>query len=169
MDELTYEEVGATRHGPLPAGYRQLAYRTRLGHGVLPVAREALLGWRMHEAAGVRVRASAPRVAPGVTMTSALGLGPLRLLAPCRVVWVVEEEDRAGFGYGTLPGHPVRGEEAFVVSRAGDGEVWLTITAFSVPARWYVRAAGPVAAWLQRVFAYRCGRGLRRLCRDARG
>ena len=31
-------------------------------------------------------------------------LGPVR--APCRVVYVVDEPDRRGFAYGTLPGHP---------------------------------------------------------------
>ncbi|MFF4764469.1 DUF1990 family protein [Streptomyces sp. NPDC001292] len=32
-----------------------------------------------------------------------------------------------GFAYGTLPGHPVCGEEAFVVHRSPDGTVALTI------------------------------------------
>ncbi|SIP67631.1 hypothetical protein BN9982_740001 [Mycobacterium tuberculosis] len=33
------------------------------------------------------------------------------LRAPCRVVYVIDEPDVRGFGYGTLPGHPVSGEE----------------------------------------------------------
>ena len=40
-------------------------------------------------------------------------LGPVR--APCRVVYVVDEPDRRGFAYGTLPGHAESGEERFVV------------------------------------------------------
>jgi uncharacterized protein (UPF0548 family) len=34
-----------------------------------------------------------------------------------RVVAVADEPDRCGFAYGTLPGHAVCGEEAFVVAR----------------------------------------------------
>lgn len=166
MDKLTYAEVGATRDGPLPAGYRHLAYRTSLGHGVLRTAGEAILSWRLHEAAGVRVRASAPRAAAGVGVTSELGYGRVSLSAPCVVVWTVEDDDRVGFGYGTLPGHPARGEESFVVTRAANGEVWFTVTAFSRPGRWFTRIAGPLLPMFQRAYARRLGRTLRRLCAD---
>lgn len=166
MDTLTYEEVGATR-GQLPAGYRHLRYRAYLGRGVLAEAREALLSWRMHEAAGVRVIASATRAAPGVTTTTRIGFGPLRIAAPCRIVWMVDRDDEAGFAYGTLPGHMVRGEEAFLVTSDPDGSTWFTVTAFSVPAGWFMRAAGPLGPVLQRLYAYWCGRTLRRLCRTA--
>jgi uncharacterized protein (UPF0548 family) len=140
-------------------------YRTFLGRDGLREAGDAVLGWRMHEAAGVRMRASAPRAAPGVTVTSELGIGPVRLVAPCRVVWTVDDDGRAGFGYGTLPGHPECGEEAFVVRRDPDG-VWFTVTAFSRPARWYTRAAGPIVPLFQRAYAHRLGRALRRLRAD---
>ncbi|HEV8560641.1 MAG TPA: DUF1990 family protein [Actinophytocola sp.] len=43
--------------------------------------------------------------------------------APGRVVHVVEEEHRRGFAYGTLPGHPECGEEAFLLERHADGTV----------------------------------------------
>lgn len=46
---------------------------------------------------------------------------------PVEVVAVVEEPDRVGFAYRTLPGHPVDGEEAFVVHRNADGDVRLTV------------------------------------------
>lgn len=167
MDDLTYPEVGATRRDELPIGYHHLRHRLYLGRGVLAVAREALFGWQMHEMAGLRVRASAPVAAPGVTVTSGLGWGPVRVAAPCRVVWAEVDGDRAGFGYGTLPGHPECGEEAFVLTRTEHDEVWLTVTAFSRPARWYARAGGPVATALQRWVAHRYGRALRRLCEDA--
>jgi uncharacterized protein (UPF0548 family) len=110
---------------------------------------------------GVRFEASAPRAAPGVTATSHLGIGSLRLAAPCRVVWTVTEEDRIGFGYDTLPGHPECGEEAFLVERDADGRVWFSVTAFSLPAAWYTRAAGPIVPVLQRLYARRCGQVLK--------
>ncbi|BCB90192.1 hypothetical protein Psuf_075050 [Phytohabitans suffuscus] len=96
-------------------------------------------------------------------MTTRPGLGPFRMHAPCAVVWAEEGERRAGFGYGTLAGHPLRGEEAFVVTLDPDGTVWLDVVAFSRPARWWVWLAGPTLTAFQRAYAHRCGAALRHL------
>jgi uncharacterized protein (UPF0548 family) len=55
----------------------------------------------------------------------------------------------AGFGYGTLPGHPVRGEEAFEVSIDAEGQVFIRITAFGGPSNWFY-AAGAALTRLAR-------------------
>jgi uncharacterized protein (UPF0548 family) len=166
---FTYPEVGATRPGvgPLPAGYNYVRYRVDLGAVPLRAAGEAILDWRLHRATGARVTASAPRAAPGVIVRVSLGVGPLRIHAPCEIVWSVEAEDRMGFGYGTLPGHPERGEESFVAERDGDGGVWFSVTAFSRPGRWFTRAGGPVVVLLQHAYARRLGASLRRLTGSA--
>lgn len=65
----------------------------------------------------------------GATVVVVLRLGPVTLPAVDRVVAVVDEPDRWGFAYGTLPGHPELGEEAFVVTLAEDGTVTARITA----------------------------------------
>lgn len=49
-----------------------------------------------------------------------IGAGILTPNAPCQVVYVLDEPDRQGFAYGTLPGQPESGEEAFVIERADD-------------------------------------------------
>ncbi|HYN97312.1 MAG TPA: DUF1990 domain-containing protein [Pilimelia sp.] len=164
MTALTYPEAGATRDGPLPAGYSYVRYRTYLGRGTFIRAGDAVLSFRMHRATGARVTAAAPRAAPGVRLSVGLGLGPLRITAPCEVVWVVREEDRVGFAYGTLPGHPARGEESFVVRRGADGRVRFAVTAFSVPALWYTRAGGPAVVLFQHAYARLLGARLRALC-----
>ena len=92
-----------------------------------------------------------------------VGLGPLRVTAPCEVVWTAYETHRTGFGYGTLAGHPESGEESFVVDFRDDGSVWFTVMAFSKPARWYSWLAGPLVPVLQRWYARRLGRALRRI------
>ena len=174
---LTYppELLGATLD-PLvdggrrtPGGYRLLRVRTRLGSGpaVLAAAGAAVLEWRMHRALPVSVETDAPRAAPGVRVTVGLGVGRLRLRAPCRVVRVVAEATRRGFAYGTLPGHPESGEESFLVEQDAEGTVWLTVTALSRPARWYLRAAGPAVRAFQWGYARRCGAVLRRLAHRA--
>ena len=165
MSEFTYAEVGATRAATLPAGYHHLRYRRYLGdRDAFEVAAEAVLTWRMHREAGMRMAASAERAAPGVTVRTGMGVGPLRLTAPCEVVWTAEEPDRAGFAYGTLPGHPESGEESFVVTRDGKGRLWFTVTSFSRPARWFTRAAGPGTAVFQQVYARRLAATLRNIC-----
>ncbi|MFC4592104.1 DUF1990 family protein [Sphaerisporangium corydalis] len=152
--ELTYPEAGATRTGDLPAGYGHLRRRFELGDGAsLGRAADALLTWRVHAGVGLSPRATAPRAAPGVIVVSRLGIGPVSLAAPCRVIWTVEEDRRAGFAYGTLQGHPESGEEAFLLEVADDGSLSFTISAFTRPGRWYTRLAWPPAVLAQRFFA----------------
>ncbi|GGR53065.1 DUF1990 domain-containing protein [Streptomyces roseolus] len=163
---LSYPEVGATRTpDALPAGYHHLRHSAAVGHGpaAFRAAAEAVTTWRMHRATGARVRATAGRAAPGVTLEVALGLGPLAYAVPCEVIWLPGEEHRAGFSYGTLTGHPECGEEAFLVELEPDGTVRFTVTAFSRPAAWYTRLAGPLVPRLQRAYARRLGRVLGRL------
>ncbi|SCG66713.1 Uncharacterized protein, UPF0548 family [Micromonospora echinaurantiaca] len=161
---LTYPHVGATRDGRLPAGWRHVRHRVRLPDGAFAAAGAAVLSWRVHRSAGIRMDTDAARAEPGVRVVSRLGVGPLRMAAPCQVVWAVDDADRAGFGYGTLPGHPARGEEAFVVSRDAVGRVWFEVMAFSRPGGCLMRAAGPAGRLFQHAYAWWLGRTLRRLC-----
>ncbi|WP_129840762.1 DUF1990 domain-containing protein [Streptomyces sp. RFCAC02] len=171
MTSFTYPRVGATRDlrhgGEPPPGYHLLRVRADIGHGrdTWERAVRAVLRWEMHRAAGLRVRADTDEAVPGATVTVGLGIGPLRLPATSRVVWTIHEPDAAGFGYGTLTGNPVRGEEAFVVERHSDDRVSLDVTAFSRGAVWYTRVAGPFGRAAQRVIAHSYARGLGRLCR----
>ncbi|GAA2457993.1 DUF1990 domain-containing protein [Actinomadura vinacea] len=167
VHEFTYDEVGATRNADIPSGYRWLRVRTELGSGpeVMRNAADALMEFWMHRALPAKVTASAPRAAAGVAVELRLGAGPLRVSAPCRVVWAEDGDRRAGWAYGTLPGHPASGEEAFVVHMDDSGDVWLTVTAFSRPVSRVMRLAGPLAPIFQRAYARRCGAVLSRLAR----
>ena len=71
------------------------------------------------------------------------------------MVYKVTEARRRGFAYGTLPGHPESGEEAFVVERTPDDAITFTITAFSRPATVTARIAGPLGQLIQRHVTYR--------------
>ncbi|MFF8275802.1 DUF1990 family protein [Streptomyces lateritius] len=162
---LNYPDVGATAADRLPSGYRHLHHTVRIGRGedAFETAGAAVTTWRMHRASGARVRSRAVRADPGVLVEVSLGLGPLRFTAPCEVIWTAYEEDRTGFAYGTLAGHPESGEESFVVDLHPDGSVWFTVTAFSRPAAWYTRLAGPLVPHLQHAYARHLGRSLRRI------
>ncbi|MFJ7068494.1 DUF1990 family protein [Streptomyces sp. NPDC101115] len=157
-----YPEVGATRTGPLPAGYHHLHHTVRIGTGraAYEAAGAAVTTWAMHRATGARVDSAAEQAEPGVTLEVSLGLGPVRFTAPCQVIWTTYTEKETGFAYGTRGGHPECGEESFVVDLHDDGSVWFTVTAFSRAAVWYTRLGGPVVRALQHFYARRLGRSL---------
>jgi uncharacterized protein (UPF0548 family) len=106
----------------------------------------------MLRGAGLRVEATTEVAAVGSEVL--VHLGPVR--APCRVVYVVDEPDRRGFAYGTLPGHAESGEELFVVRYdSATDEVFAQVTAFSRHATWWSKAAAPVTSVLQTVVTRR--------------
>jgi len=166
VQELTYPGAGRTEPGggPPPPGYRVMHRCAVLGGGLYLMARatEALMTFEMHRAAGLRPAANARRAHVGVTVTTKLGVGPLSIPAPCRVVWSRESARIAGFGYGTLPGHPASGEEAFILECDNGQAVTFTVTTFSRPERWFMRAAGPVGPALQTLMMRRYIGALRR-------
>lgn len=156
---LTYQEVGATQAG-LPAGYTHARRRTLIGSGpaTFDAAVAAVMTWDMHRRSGLAVAVDGPAEA-GLTVVLGLGVC-LALVIPCRVVYLVDEPRRRGFGYGTLRGHPEQGEEAFVVSRDEDEQVWLDITAFSRPGARLTRWAGPLGRAAQSHATTRYARAL---------
>lgn len=148
---LTYPEVGATA-GELPPGYHHVRRSAPLGQGVEVFRRAstALMNWDMHRTVGLTIDAASRPVELGADVCLGWSVGPVRLAVPCRVVRVVDDVDTRGFAYGTLPGHPERGEESFLVHLDHTGAVTLEIRAFSRPDRWWSRLAAPAARVVQR-------------------
>ncbi|WZH38035.1 MAG: DUF1990 domain-containing protein [Microbacterium enclense] len=155
MDGLTYDEVGATA-GEMPAGYHHVRGRRMIGHGRRDFERaaDALLAGEAQRRAGARIEMSETPLRAGSRVTMRLGLGILSFRIPCLVVWAERSETTAGFAYGTLPGHPERGEERFTVTLRPSGEVVFEVAAFSRPGRWFTRVGAPlgrlVQAWMTR-------------------
>jgi uncharacterized protein (UPF0548 family) len=164
---FTYPCVGGTATGAAPDGFHRARVTATIGsgRGAFDRAAEALMTWRMHAAFGLPLQATEGRAREGVETLGRLGTGPLGLDVPCRVVWALEEPGRVGFAYGTLPGHPEAGEEAFVLEDV-EGTVRFTISAFSRGARWYSRAVPPATRGLQRLALRRYVATLRRLAAE---
>jgi uncharacterized protein (UPF0548 family) len=155
---LTYTEVGATA-GPLPAGYHHVQKSAAIGRGRrrFEEAAEKGMRWGMLRGAGLRVEATSEVAAVGSEVI--VHLGPVR--APCRVVYVVDEPDRRGFAYGTLPGHAESGEERFVVRYdPATDEVSAEVEAFSRHATWWSKLGSPVTSVIQQVVTDRYLRAL---------
>lgn len=107
--------------------YRRSEVTALIGSGdaVWERATHAVMLWKVKTASGFSVDSTGP-VSPGERVTVTAHVLGLTIVEPVEVVTVVNEPERYGFSYRTLPGHPVDGEEAFYVHRRGD-EIHLTI------------------------------------------
>jgi uncharacterized protein (UPF0548 family) len=99
-------------------------------------------------------------IANGMTAVLKIPLGPFRVSAPVRVVYVLDDPRRSGFAYGTLRGHPESGEEAFILEHRDDDSVWLVIRAFSRPSNLFYRVVAPILRIKQSQFTKRYLRAL---------
>jgi uncharacterized protein (UPF0548 family) len=159
---FSYPHVGATRTAP-PAGWRINHMRQLIGAG--PAVHErvaaALFSWRLLAIDSLQVFPSTPTLQAGTNvaiLSRHLGIWSVDF---CRVIYVLHGEPeqggkvlRTGFGYGTLPGHSVHGEEIFSLEwHSGTEEVWYDIYSFSLPATRLISVIAPVARATQRRFA----------------
>jgi uncharacterized protein (UPF0548 family) len=151
---LTYDDVGVTEGletelYSLPEGYdhRHVAARVGSGRDRFEQAANALMGWAMQRGTRLPVQMSSDRVEKGAVLVTRIG--PVRV--PVRVIYVIDEPDRRGFAVGTLPGHPVSGEERFLVRYdPASTEVYAEVSAFSRPAKWWTKAGSPIAPVVHR-------------------
>ena len=159
--DYSYDEPGCTRAAMFAKkGWKVDRCRVLLGHGqaVFTRACDAINSWRMFPKA---IGSVAPIATPNpdlvVGVRYRVRLLPLWIVFPARVVYVVDEEvggyRRYGFAYGTLPGHPERGEERFLVEwdRSTDA-VSYEILAISRPSDWLAWIGYPYARWEQARF-----------------
>jgi uncharacterized protein (UPF0548 family) len=158
---FSYCDVGATRTSP-PSGWRINHMRQLIGIG--KVARDraivALFSWRLLAIDGLEVFPSATRLQPHTNVAIRSRHFGIWSVDFCRVIYVLQDERendgallRTGFGYGTLPGHAIRGEEMFSIEwHPATQEVWYDIHSFSLPATPLVRLIGPIARATQKRF-----------------
>lgn len=133
--EPTYSEVGGTLQAGPPPGYDVIEDVAVVGTGAprWQLAANELRGWGLHRAAGMLVSSTTAQASVGATVLNAAPFGRVSVVVPCRVVGLVDEPTRSGFAYGSLPGHPLVGEERFTVELGDDDVVRLRIWSFSRP------------------------------------
>ncbi len=147
------------------AGFRRHEEVVSLGRGAsaFETASQALLQWGVKTRSGFDVhpdQGSDLRVRDGAAYHLLARVGPVSVREPVRVVAVVDTPTRRGFAYGTLAGHPVSGEEAFVVELAPGGEVRLVLRSLTRPARGAWGVAFPALLVAQRWYRARYRRAL---------
>lgn len=142
--------------------YRRSEDSAFLGRGAAVWERTTtqVLRWRVKTASGFTVDSAEP-VSTGDRLDIRVHLLGRVVVEPVEVISVVLEPERVGFAYRTMPGHPVQGEEAFIVHRHDD-TVSLTIRSLTRAAPqqpW--RALYPLLLIAQRVVRRRYLRALR--------
>jgi uncharacterized protein (UPF0548 family) len=150
---VTYDHVGSTLD-PLrwhPPAVRSHHVEVGQDSAAFDAARTAVQTWVPQRALGAGITPAEQRVALDETVVLVLRRGPMFVVAPTRIVAVIDEPRRFAFAYGTLPGHPERGEEGFMVEWLPDGAVRTTIRVQAVPASLAARAVAPFIGWLQNV------------------
>lgn len=159
---LTYGPAGATCPGQdgwpaTPSDLRRFEQTICLGRGddIWHTAAPAVLHWEVKRRSGFRVAPDRP-VSEGAEFLISFGWGRLAVHEPVRIVAVAATDTRRGFAYGTLPRHPVSGEEAFIVHRDDDGTVFLTLRSLTQPApSGFWRMIFPTLLLAQKVFRRR--------------
>ena len=167
---LTYTDLGATAVSEEVWADDQPDFRRYEKSTVISApwedARSLMLRWGVKTQSGFAVSGpdSSLAVVQGASYSIRFGPGPLAVTEPVRVIAVVDEPLRCGFAYGTLDGHPVSGEEAFVLGRAAEGgPVYLTIRSLTRAApKGLWRCAFPTLLAAQWMFRRRYLRSLSR-------
>ncbi len=147
--ELTYGHVGSTLAPASRSGEFTDSIDVGFGQHAFASARAALQSWVPQRAIGAQIVPADQAVELGATVLLVVPRGPVFFIAVDRVVAVIDERRKYAFAYGTLPGHPERGEESFSVDWLDDDSVRVAIRVQAESSTVVGRLAGPVTRWLQ--------------------
>ena len=137
-------------HSPTPPGNRRDRWTRRADHADFDAARRAITTWAAQRTAGLTLSPPTPDIAVGITLAFAYPIGPGSVSGCCRIVEVIDESNRFGFVYATLPHHPEQGEELFLVERDGEGTISAAIEAVWRPGNLITRIGLPATRFFQR-------------------
>ncbi|MDI2097928.1 DUF1990 family protein [Ruicaihuangia caeni] len=101
-----------------------------------------------------------PLLVAGTTATLVVPVLGIPFSLPTRVVFLIDEPNRKGFATGTMRGHPLSGEESFVIEQGEDGAVWIHLRMFWRPGSALWRPFYPLIALLRKRYIARYLRAL---------
>lgn len=151
--EFTYPDAGITT-AEAPACY--VADRTRVllgtGEQVFLQAKEHLKCWKQFDLGWLKAFPTDTPISTGEAVAVVARTFGVWSLNAARIIYVVDEPQKFGFAYGTLPGHVEMGEERFLIERTDDDSVWYDILAFSRPRHLLTKIGYPFVRRLQKRF-----------------
>lgn len=151
--DFSYHHVGSTK-GEFPLGFDHDRNKVLFGQGegCFAKAKQCIQVWRMFPPSWTLIFPKQVPIQENTTVGMAFRLFGIWWINSCRIVYTIDEADRFGFAYGTLPAHIERGEELFLIELDEEGKVWYRIQAFSKPRHWLVRLGYWFARSQQRRF-----------------
>jgi len=151
---FTYLHTGHTKRAMPVRPYNNDNLKVKIGQGDADFrqAQEAIRRWRMFPDTWTRILPQNAPVREGMTVAVYIRALGLWWRNASRIIYTMEEPNRFGFAYGTLPGHIEKGEELFLVEIQPDGAVYYEIRAFSLPRHWLAWLGYPLARYLQATF-----------------
>jgi uncharacterized protein (UPF0548 family) len=150
----------------IPHGYERDHTRSEIGHGALAfqAAREAFRQWKHFDLGWVRVANPEARIEVEEMVAVEAHVLGLWSVNYSRILYVIDEIDQFGFGYGTTAQHVERGEERFLLEfYPVSGVVAYDLLAISSPAHWLARIGYPYTRNRQKRFAAASHRHMRKL------
>ena len=151
--DFSYSAVGATQT-VAPVGFRRDHNRFLLGRGeqAYQQAITALRNWEQFNVGWGYAHATTTPIAVGSTVAVVFRALGVWCANTARIVYVIEEHNRFGFAYGTLPEHVESGEERFVIEQLDDGSVYYDLSAFSRVRHPLAKLGYPYVRHLQQQF-----------------
>ena len=141
--DYSYPEVGFTKKDCLESlnnKYNIDRYQETLGSGnaTFEKAKKSLKEWKHFDLGWAHIAAGEPKQQQIVSVVvKVFGIWTLN---HCKVVYIIDEEHRWGFAYGTLKSHGESGEERFMLYHNPQTDiVSFEILAFSKPQHWLAK------------------------------
>ena len=152
---FSYLNVGLSRNGS-PAGFTVDHNRIVLGSGDADFerAKQGIRHWEMFNFPWAKLCWPDTLIEADRTVAVVVKHFGFYSLNACRIVYTIDELDRFGFAYGTLPEHAETGEERFSVEfDRTTGDVTYDLFAFSKPNPLLAKLGYPLTRYLQKRFA----------------
>lgn len=131
---MSLTNISSAQWNPTDKRYKVYEQETLLGAGeeLWREAAAALMRWKVKTRSGFTIKPEST-VALGARPKLSVTIGPVTIDEPIEVCDVLVSPERIGYAYKTLEGHPIDGEEAFILHKRGD-KVYLIIRSLSAPA-----------------------------------
>ena len=162
--QFSYSHIGLSMNGS-PAGFNVDHNRIVIGSGESDFerAKATIRSWEMFNFPWARLFWPSTPIEAGRTVAIVVKHVGFYSLNACRIVYTIDESDRFGFAYGTLPEHAETGEERFTVEfDRNSGVVTYDLFAFSKPNQVLAKLGYPLSRYLQKRFARESKAAMRR-------